>query len=143
MRPLRTPGRRRLMCTALCACAGSVLLFPAVCRSAFSLPASFALHAGQGRDLELPVLRPAFHIAQVRDPFVAPQRSQQSGAMKGALVVRAVVIGTDPHALIEVSGTLLVVKTGDAVMGTRVAEITQGGLRLATGQIIPLQKEPL
>lgn len=70
--------------------------------------------------------------------------SQTSGApAAGPLLVRAVVTGTSPRALIDDGTRVRMVAVGDEVGGSRVASIGRRGVRLQNGVFVALSEDRL
>ncbi len=74
---------------------------------------------------------PSFHIG--RDPFI-PQVAE----LPADAVVRAVVLGETPHALIEIGSRTMLVGIGDVLGGVRVEAIDDTGVLLSDGSRVPL-----
>ncbi|HEY9085241.1 MAG TPA: hypothetical protein VIN40_04795 [Candidatus Tyrphobacter sp.] len=71
-----------------------------------------------------------------RDPFV-PQASD----LPANAVVRAVILGDSPHALIEIGSRTMLVGIGDVLAGARVSAIDDSGVVLSDGSRVPLHGE--
>jgi hypothetical protein len=138
-RPLRTEQRRTLLRYALLACGVSASLLP------FATPENVVAQAAG----ELPIAHRATvlpsgalaypHIDVARDPFVpaaaavAPDGTQVPVGT-GPLLVRAVVLGASPHALIDVAGREQILGIGDALLETTVTGIDERGVHLENGE---------
>jgi hypothetical protein len=82
-------------------------------------------------------------ISIARDPFVADngvlarngvaQTTATTGNTTSLPLVRAIVSGDDPRALVEVNGSVRVLAVGDKLGGDAVASINQSGIELASG----------
>jgi hypothetical protein len=147
LHPLDDRSRRRLLLIAAMACAGPLLLLPLAGRSAFEV-------ADQEAALAKRFQQPAAHSAGgvsrltvARDPFLA---DTGAGSARGPVathiiqgaVVRAIVTGSPPRALVEEGGHARVVAPGDALSGSRVLRIDGAGVVLQNGTRVKLT-EPL
>lgn len=81
----------------------------------------------------MPALR-AGRVSAARDPFVP-----QAVELPENATVRAVILGTTPHALLELGSRTVVVGIGDIVGGLRVSEIDDRGVLLSDGSLLPMQ----
>lgn len=77
-------------------------------------------------------------LALVRDPFVP-----QAAELPQGVVVRAVVLGTAPHALVELGGETVLVGVGDTIGGVPVVAIDDRGVRLADGTLLHFEESGL
>lgn len=85
-------------------------------------------------DLE-PLPRLSFPSVRIgADPFAAKAANVAAGT-----VVRAVIFGETPRALIEIGNKEVIVGVGDIVAGVRVREIDDRGVHLSDGSFIPLR----
>lgn len=147
LRPLTEPARRRIFGAAAMLCAVPVLLAPLAGRSSFELREEreafqrrFAVPHVSANVLPAPVI--------ARDPFV-PQASETETVhvaagtlMKAAhaVVVRAIVSGPSPRALIEEEGRVRIVAAGDMVRGARVMRIGESAILLSDHAILTLEE---
>ncbi len=77
-----------------------------------------------------------------RDPFVPLVSDAAFGrAAGGAVVIRAVVVGDDPRALVERKGEVRVLAIGDAVGTQRIVAIDALGIILGDGTRLTVEKE--
>jgi hypothetical protein len=76
-----------------------------------------------------------FQVA--RDPFVP-----QAADLPANAVVRAVLLGETPHALIETGNRTILVGIGDVFAGVRITRIDDGGVLLSDGSRILLPGVP-
>jgi len=72
-----------------------------------------------------------------RDPFLS-EIAAGSPAAAGAAVVRAVVLGASPHALVDEGGAARVVQIGSTLAGATVADINATGVVLDDGRRLPI-----
>lgn len=97
-------------------------------------------------DLEMPLLPLKWAPADVRlrrDPFVraalpSKGRAQIRVAPADAVVVRAIVTGTDPRALVESGGVSRIITSGGLLLGARVLRIDAAGIHLSNGVTLSL-----
>jgi len=88
--------------------------------------AGMRIHQGEAIGLSLPPNAGAAEDAETAVP---------------AFAVKAVVLGADPRALLDVGGSVRVVGIGD-IVGTRVIRaIDESGLTLADGTKVPLSEQ--
>ncbi len=140
--------RRTLMRLATMLIVGGVAVLPLTTQSSSIAVASDA--HGQTNDAGL--ARPARltfpGFALSRDPFVPEQAIREkiegesgatpTGLIAGAPVpiapiVRAIVVGDPPRALVEEDGTVRVLAPGDRLGALRITAITAEGLTLSDG----------
>lgn len=157
MRAVSDFNRKRLLCMAAALCTTSVALAPLAGRSSFELTRERALYAERFSSPALPASTKRAAISRVRDPFVADAVPIAQGGMPlggavlnpvsgmrvvqgastgfplGVPIVRAIVSGDTPHALVEDGGRVRVVGVGDALAGSLVASIDRQGIRLGNG----------
>ncbi len=97
-------------------------------------------------------------VAPRRDPFRAPDSDASTavgglvlpenaggdapafGLAHGALAVRAVVLGREPRALVEIDGHVAVVRVGTRLAGAMITGIDAHGLTLAGGRRVALDE---
>lgn len=117
------------MLAAVTACT----LAPLCSESSMSISASgssfapLALTASEGRRGVPPTL--------ARDPFI-PKATD----LPENVVVRAVVLGAAPRALVQVGAQTMLVGVGDAVGGVPVVAIDDRGVRLSDGSLLRFQE---
>lgn len=85
------------------------------------------------------------HTDLRRDPFVpeagyhiAAQGASAAVAGAGSAIVRAVITGAEPRALVELNGSVRVVGIGDRIGTLAVIGITRGGIIVDGGLTLPL-----
>jgi hypothetical protein len=163
VRPLDSKERAAAFRTSIGVCVIALALFP------LASPMEFKAEAGSMLPVlarPQPNVEPAGKVKDAkieRDPFVPDAASLpivriassgDEGAMTlplndgasadaaGALPpsVRAVVLGATPHALLRVGDSSRIVGVGDLVEGSRIVQIGASGLRLESGETLPLEK---
>jgi hypothetical protein len=157
MRAVSEFNRKRLLCVAAALCATSLALAPLAGRSSFELTRERALYAERISSPQPPASPKRAAISRVRDPFVADAAPIAQGGMPlggavvnpvsgmrvvqgastgfplGAPIVRAIVSGDSPRALVEDGGRVRVVGVGDVLAGSPVVSIDRQGIRLGNG----------
>ena len=115
-------------------------------------PSSFAASADVPQAMHRESLPPvpgrmAFpDIAITRDPFepnarvLARNGIADARAGEALPVVRAVVTGAQPRALVETSGVVRVLAVGDSIGADTVTEIDANGIALSSGIHLPLAR---
>jgi hypothetical protein len=134
---LDSPERRRLFFAAVTLCAVSVTLLPLSGRSAF-VPSDMSLKGIRGfRALEsLPAI-PQPQMRFERNPFEQPQPAVPTVRAAGKnLVVRALVVGDDPEAIVDDHGVVKIVAIGDTLAGWSVKAIDERGVHLSNGVVL-------
>ncbi|MHB8177733.1 MAG: hypothetical protein ACYDA5_03010 [Vulcanimicrobiaceae bacterium] len=138
MQPLDDAGRRWRLRLAVVACVSALLLLPLALRPAVALHAvprvgGVALRVWAGHRAA-----PDRRIALSRDPFVPLVRSQKRifalGAQTGDLQLVATSVGDHARALLAFGGKIVVVRSGQRLLGTRVLSIGRGSIVLADGR---------
>jgi hypothetical protein len=134
--PVTDGARRRASIVAAASCAVSCCLLPLCARPSLQ----------DLNDRDALRLHAAFPAAQTiarssppevrRDPFVA----EEVRASVRAGVVRAVITGAVPRALLDDGTTTRVVGLGDSVDGLQIVTIDPQGLLLSDGERIELAK---
>lgn len=149
MRPLHDGARRRLLCYSALLCAAPLFLAPLAGRSSFELRDEQAAYDRRFRAVaELKASSMAVSVA--RDPFV-PDTPRGNGmrVMQGRpiefiaplkTVVRAIVTGPAPRALVEDNGQARIVGAGDELGGVKVLRIDRSGVRLQNGVLLMLAR---
>lgn len=145
--PLAEPGRRRLFAAAATLCIVPVLLAPLAGRSSFEMQAEREVF--ERRFVAAPASANAINTPVVsRDPFIAQTSETESAhvatataskAAQGTAVVRAIVSGPSPRALVEEGGRVRIVADGDVVSGARVISIDETGVLLSNGTVLTLE----
>ena len=149
LRPLYTRQRRALLRYSALICVGSIVLGASTMRLSFQAQAEeqppIARHSVPQ---PLPTLTfPSILIKH--DPFIpstidglaSNDRSfngMADAATSSVPLVRAIVVGTSPRALVEIAGAPQVVGIGSALAASIVTSIDAAGVQLQTGQILPL-----
>lgn len=141
MRPLIETDRRRLFGFSAVLCAAPLVLAPLAARSSFGITSGHrAFEASLELRMPVPVKPRSFSVT--RDPFVADAgtdpASVPTASEAGAPVVRALVTGSVPYALLDAGGLLRIVRSGDGVAGSTVRSIDAGGVHLQDGRVISL-----
>jgi hypothetical protein len=157
MRALSRPERALASVPGCALCVSAVLVLSRGTGAAAippSVPAAL-LRAEGGRAATSAIEVPALRLS--RDPFVADAGPMPDGPLatlpvlppnRGivgappsagpAVVVRAVVLGARPMALVEFGQQTIVVKPGDALAASRVAAIDVAGIVLSDGRRMTL-----
>ena len=133
--------RRAVMRLAglIAASAGAVLPFTIAPQSVIADAAAPAAEAPFGVPTAPAHLEyPAFEIA--KDPFVADAADPASPAETRGLSLQAVVLGSEPHALLESDGSVHVVGIGDSIAGERIVAIDAAGVTLESGKRLSLPR---
>ena len=114
--------------------------------SSVSASAGSIVHASG--NIALPAIPGRMEYPEIsisRDPFVADPgvlarsisalQTGSAGNMRPAFlpIVRAIISGDRPRALIEVNGNVRVFSVGDQIAGESVASIDQDGIQLSSG----------
>jgi hypothetical protein len=135
LKPLYARQRRRLMVIAGSISCGAALLVPLAATSDVPLQSDVPLVAKPARDtVALAALRyPAVVVR--RDPFDGVAAAQ---ALSGTVIVRAVMLGDVPKALVESGGGPTIVGIGASLAQSTVTSIAQDGIRLADGRVFRL-----
>jgi hypothetical protein len=140
--------RRALMRLATMLIVGGVAVLPLTTQSSSIAGAADAPGQTSDPGLARParLIFPGFSLS--RDPFVPGQAIRQkleaaSGATPNGLalgapvpvapIVRAIVVGDPPRALVEEDGTVRVLALGDRIGALRITAITAEGLTLSDG----------
>jgi hypothetical protein len=147
MLPALLDGQRRtLLRLGVAASVASLIILPLTDMSPVTASAGMQIADGVKRlpNAPLPLSFPPIPLD--RDPFVADADAQMP--LQGdrgrideagtAAVLRAVVTGTEPRALVELGSTVRVVGIGDRLGGATVTAITRTGLLLSSGIELPL-----
>ena len=132
-------------------CGTTICLAPLAARSSFDLASTGATY--EKRFAAEPAQRvwPNRQLAAVRDPFrpdpadntvsSSPKAVSVATGMPNALpTVQGIVRGKRPFALVEEGGAIRVVGIGDALSGSRVISISESGVRLERGTVLPLSE---
>jgi len=142
--PLDDAQRKPLLRLGLLACAVSIALMPVAVRSNRELPeerAAAALAAAS-----LPQRATLVDVVARRDPFAPdrtlavpapPAAARARGAAPDA-IVRALVIGMSPRAIVETEGGSRVIAPGDALGHSKVMSIDAAGVHLTNGTVLKL-----
>ena len=122
--------RRALVRTALIMCSVSLASLPLCVPSSGTARADAQRARGSAQELGVPGALTFPAVAFARDPFVPDAANRDSDA--GA-VLRAVVTGAQPRALVEVAGVARVVRVGERIGRAIVLSIDAGGVTLSGG----------
>lgn len=145
--------RRLLTVISLMLCGGSIALLPLTAESARNESRPI-----DARSASSPWAPPAVTYAALRvsrDPFqpfrgTMPLAPALAGADSsemalppnaGAVIVRAVVLGPQSRALVEIGGRVNVLGVGDELASGTIASIDERGVVLSSGARIPLTKD--
>lgn len=169
MPPLDDCDRKRLLQISAALCATSLLLVPLAGRSAFEVQAERQTFDRRFAGTDAPVKLKEPALAVSRDPFEAGDGGArrpvlESGAavtsgivgmhvVRGestgialppseGIVVRAIVSGAAPRALVESGGATRIVAPGDALAGSTVLSIGRAGIRLKSGVTLSIAEQP-
>lgn len=169
MRPLDDFDRKRLLHVSAALCATSLLLVPLAGRSAFEVRAERQTFDQRFAGPDAPVRFKEPALAVSRDPFEADQavarrpllesgtsfssgivgmhvvRGESTGIALppgGGIVVRAIVSGAAPRALVEAGGATRIVAPGEALAGSTVLSIGTSGIRLKSGATLSIAERP-
>lgn len=136
MRAVDDTDRQTLLRIAAILVCGGVALLPltlppaSLFANARSMPerANVAVPQFPGR-LEFPDVRVG------RDPFVAQAMpgTRLGNSQRGAPVLRGVVLGEEPQALVDVGGIINVYSSGDRIGALSIRSIDSGGVTLEDG----------
>lgn len=132
--------RRHAFCAGIGLCAAAAFLAPLAGRS------SLALSAGEtpfARRFALPprVNAQAQQLRNVRDPFASedvPGEQPKQPVKREGPIVRAIISGPSPRALVEDGGHLRIVEVGDRLGGAAIEAIAGGRVILTGGQTLVL-----
>ena len=132
-----TARRTLYRCSAIL-CASSLMLLPLSALSSIE-PAGSSSRTVPFRLPSLERASPQRAIAVVRDPFV-PAVSDSDGAAStaGTEIVRGLLLGERPQAVLEEGGHDRLVGIGSEVAGVAVVAITQSGVVLENGTVLHL-----
>lgn len=140
--------RKGLLSIGACMCATAVALTPLAGRSSFDAGVVHAASASRVTVAAAAQSTPAPPVVVVRDPFLN-ETQDVSAAQKpvgaagapshGFPVVRAVISGTQPRALVDQDGSIRIVAIGDRIAGARIEAIFARSIRLANGVTLELK----
>jgi hypothetical protein len=154
VRPLYSRQRHTLLRWSAMLCAASVLLSPLTVRPSFRAEAEGERAVAVRALPELPSRLEFPTIVITHDPFIPssaaglPLGEAVAGAASGIDVtampiVRAVIVGASPKALVDIGETPQVVGIGSALGGSFVTSISAGGIQLQNGQTFRFsEKQP-
>lgn len=143
MQPLDSVQRKNLLLLSAALCIAPLVLAPIAARPSLGVA---KLHAAGGPRLQLPEVPLAWTAAPVhfkRDPFVnagaaQPESPPSPAAKAEAVVVRAIVTGTIPRALVESGGVVRMIGAGAPLQGSIVVRIDAAGIHLKNGATLPV-----
>ncbi len=157
MRPLPDPLRRRCLQLSAFLCAIPLCLAPLAGRSSFELADRRSVLNERFNSPSLTATWKAQPVNVARDPFVPETTSYSQtdpavpvvgmhvtrGQPIGFTVplnplVKAIVSGTSPRALIDDGSQVRVIGVGDTIGGERVLAIDRAGVRLQNGKVLAL-----
>jgi hypothetical protein len=154
VRALYTRQRHALLrCSALL-CAGSLLLSPLTVRPSFQAEAETDSRVALRALPELPSRLEFPAVVITHDPFIPStaaalpvSEALSGGASSVAIpttpVVRAVITGPTPKALVDIDGTPQVVGIGSELAGSVVRSISADAVNLENGHSLPFSgKQP-
>lgn len=146
MQPIADIHRRKIVAAAAMTCAIPMVLVPITGRSSFELAAERAVFNDRFR---LPAASGPIHfgtIKIVRDPFVSealPGTSRSgtaniaAGPGEAAVpIIRAIISGSSPRALLEEGGKLRIAGIGDRIGKARIVQIGGSAIQLANGTML-------
>lgn len=141
--PLSDSHRSALLQVAALLCAGTLSLIPFASASSSVGPAEVAQPSSPGFSLTLPAESAVALPMALRDPFVASPRAIALESMATSRgVVRAVALGAEPRAIVDTSSGTVMLKVGDALMGSTIVEIDASGVLLEDGIRLNLGNAP-
>jgi len=141
--PLSDSHRATLLQLAALLCASTLCLIPFASVSSSVGPAEIAQPSSPGFSLTLPTDSAAALPMALRDPFVASPRAMALESMAtSSSVVRAVALGAEPRAIVDTSSGTVMLKVGDALMGSKIVEIDASGVLLEDGIRLNLGNAP-
>ncbi|HVA28115.1 MAG TPA: hypothetical protein VNF68_08040 [Candidatus Baltobacteraceae bacterium] len=127
--------RRRLVRVALMMCAASLSILPMTVPSSDRARADARRARALTRELGVPGRLTFPPMAVTRDPF-EPDATDREAVV--GVVLRAVVTGAQPRALVEIAGVARVVRVGDRIGRATVVSIQATGLALSGGIELPV-----
>ena len=134
--------RSTLVRASLMLCIGALctLPFAQASSSRGSLRQSAELAHSPGLDLPGDSQQPPLLIG--RDPFEASRSAvaASAAAAMSQAIVRAVVLGERPRALVEIGGTTSMFEAGDRLAGSSIVVIDASGVLLANGVSLGLSR---
>jgi len=155
LRPLFANQRRTLLRAGAHACAASMLLAALATPYRFEATAQGQPHAGRFNIPDVPARLEYPKVAVQRDPFVSNEPTPEpdgAGALDALVlppndavaatpIVRAIVRGDTPRALVDVGGRMETLGIGDVIAGTRVTAIGAQGVVLDDGETLPFTEK--
>jgi hypothetical protein len=144
-------SRTIVVASALVCFAGAIALMPSDVRSQLE-SRSHEIRAGESDTQAAPpvAVAPAVDAFEPRadegdapssQPFPLASRAATNAEPRDAVRVTAIATGTHPTALVETGNGVLTVSIGDTLRGSRVATISEDGVRLLSGERFPLTPE--
>jgi hypothetical protein len=67
-----------------------------------------------------------------------PNDGAEGGTTQGGIIVRAIVVGDNARALVDLGGTVRILGVGDAIGDQKIAAITSRSVTLGDGTSLPL-----
>jgi hypothetical protein len=153
LHPLDDGSRRKLFTFAVVCCSVPLLLAPLAGRSAFEVRGERDVLVQRFQETPLSPVPANASVTIDRDPFIADNppgdvvgmhviRGASTGiALPGVPIVRAIVSGTSPRALIDENGHARVVQTGDPIAGSKIVSIRGDGIVLQNGVVLKLVEQ--
>lgn len=164
MHPLDDGSRRKLFTLAAVCCSVPLLLAPLAGRSAFEVRDERDVLVRRFHETTASQVPANASVTIDRDPFIADdpnriavaesfhsrprigdvvgmhvtQGASTGIAVSAAPIVRAIVSGTSPRALIDENGRARVVQTGDPIAGSKIVDIRGYGIVLQNGIVLKL-----
>ena len=140
--PLFARQRRRLLSWTIPACAAAIALLLIALPPSLQAGGNGRLRASHSIASAVPGAL-AFPIVDVaHDPFVPEVRAAlgASEAGKGTTVVRAIVLGESPKALVDIDGRTIVVGVGSSLGSAVVTAIAADAVLLDDGERLALDE---
>ncbi|HEV2262208.1 MAG TPA: hypothetical protein VGR69_07990 [Candidatus Rubrimentiphilum sp.] len=127
---------------ALLCAAAALLLLPAAARSARArvIPERMVQAAPLAEAQTFVDPWNTHAVQAVRNPFLFIKNAVPAhGPTHQPVLVRAVLVGAMPRALVEIGGLTRIVQTGQNIDTMRIARIGKRGLWLSNGVFLPLE----
>jgi hypothetical protein len=129
--------RRAMVHVSIALCASSLLLLPLTARSAHRFLGAVSGYVAVSSPLPLQSSFP--RVRSVRDPFLPPPSERvEEESRQGAVIVRAIALGSRPSALLQNGPTTQLVVPGDRVGDTFVKNIGEDGITLDDGTVLKM-----
>jgi len=128
--------RRAMLHVSIALCAISLLLLPLTAQSAHSVLSAVSGPVAVSSPLPVQSSFPRIRVA--RDPFVLPPSERVEESRQGAIIVRAIALGSRPSALLQSGPTTQFVVPGDRLGDTFVKSIGEDGITLDDGTLLKM-----